>query len=302
MKKINLVLVVLCIGIISIFGINSKEYSISNINYTEGNSNLIGKEVSVRGIDNVKFNIIGIDGKTVRLLSQELSESRYNYNASGDGDIPVAFENSAAYSVLNNNYSNYKDKIAASGGDTSTFKLDLPTVEEFYDLGYLSRKEYEENHVYYGNLYYSGNENTPTWLFQINKGNRWLTKSITKNGRYIYAIGGSLGTGGMWKIGITLSDPNYTTNNDLNNYGSSIRPVLETSVTNLTSNDNDVSFNENNSNENNDNNASDNVQTVKVPSTGLDAPIILVIVGLAVIIISGIIIWTLVKTNKGKKK
>jgi len=43
------------------------------------------------------------------------------------------------------------------------------------------------------------------------------------------------------------------------------------------------------------------VETVKVPSTGLNAQIIFTVVGLAIIIISGIVIWIFVKDKKLKK-
>jgi len=43
------------------------------------------------------------------------------------------------------------------------------------------------------------------------------------------------------------------------------------------------------------------VETVKVPSTGLNAQIIFTVVGLAIIIISEIVIWIFVKDKKLKK-
>lgn len=56
------------------------------------------------------------------------------------------------------------------------------------------------------------------------------------------------------------------------------------------------------SDENTSNNQNtDKVETVKVPSTGLNAQIIFTVVGLAIIIISGIVIWIFVKDKKLKK-
>ncbi len=302
MKKINLIIIVFCIGIISIFGINSKEYSISNISYTEGNSNLIGKEVSVRGIDEGTFHILSYDGEKVRLLAYfVLDGSYYRYNPKDDySGVAVPYENSMLYQVIQEKTNLWKKLIESSGGKNNIYKVDAPTLDEIVAIGNLSSVNDEK---YENGPWYTATASTPAWLLNDNdKFNyySYLTKTVEKdaygfddseNGQHyyfdgIYVVGSD--SINLWTVG-------YQTT-----YGNSIRPVLETSVYNLVSEDSEIKDYVESLNKKDEGLEQENkAQIVKVPSTGINASITFMVVGLAVIVIAGIVIWTLVK---GKKK
>ena len=167
----------------------------------------IGDEVKVKGLD-CNFNILSIDGEKARLLGNCIVNRGYSYNASADGDIPVAFENSMLYQGLLDGTSDWKTKIQASGGDTSLYKVDAPTIEELAQVGKL---------VIQGQQMYFTSSETPSWLFGDNF---YLTKSIKDNKVYE-------AKGHPKPNYFDLSKPNRV------DYGGNIRPILEIGTDNL---------------------------------------------------------------------
>ncbi len=287
----NLKIIILGIGLICILGCTNTNYSISNITYTESSSmNLVAQEVKVKGVEEGTFHVLSSDGEKVRLLSDFVAGSGFSYNASGDGKVPVAFENSMLYQKIQDITKTWKDNIVNAGGTTNIYSVDIPTLDDILSVGHFTPAV---NATYL----YNKTDETPDWIFS--DGIYW-TKSIhygDKYNEYIFVVSHSNPKEYLISVQECYS----------NEYGGNIRLVLETSIYNLSSNNLEVqkhleSLQPKNDNVSKTENNTANSQIVKVPSTGLDTPIILVVVGLAVIIISGITIWTLVKTNKGKKK
>lgn len=236
MKKINLIIIVFCIGIISIFGINSKEYSISNISYTEGNSNLIGKEVSVRGIDEGTFHILSYDGEKVRLFSDFGTRGEF-YNYGYDGNIPVSFENSRLYKQLMNYTENWKSQIEERGGSVSIFKVDSPTLEEILSVGHFVKNNDSEL-----NYKYIQTDLTPEWIipkrvsdnsYDLGNNPVYYTKTISDDMIYTVVFNDTNS-----ETYIILQKPLLPLQSWF--YGSETRVVLETSVYNLVSEDSEI--------------------------------------------------------------
>jgi len=304
MRKFNLVVIGLCLAFLCLFGIDNKNYNVSSIIYTESNSNLIGKEVKLNGFYGT-FHVLGTDGKKVRLLLHDIF-GKYNYNSSADGYIPVAFENSALYSSLMNMKGDFKEAIEYFGGDTSILEMDLPTIEEFYNLGYFDKgfsiMSIGDQKIKIDD--YKVNSNTPEWLFDvIDEKGCWFTKSISKNDQIYTVCKIIYNTGEVNYVGTRSA---YYGQYDFEYYGSSIRPVVETSVYNLVSDDDikayisSLSSSDNDKKDDSSNNG-DNAQFVKVSSTGMNAEIIFTVVGISIILIAGIVIYVIVKEKRSKK-
>jgi len=282
MKRINLVVLSLCLGILCLFGFNNKEYEISNSVYmNDNNSNLIGKAVNVKGLD-CGFNILSLDGERARMLADCVVKKGYSYNFSGDGHTPVAFEKSMLYQGLQDGTKTWKDDIVNAGGKTDIFLVDIPTEDEIITSGKL------ETDLGFAT------EQTPDWIC-LDDG--YFTKTVSSG--FVIKIDCVKQSGGKIKV-INYSSPNSV------EYGHSIRPILETSVYNLVSSDSDVQeyinkFYPNISDEKDDSSNNDNAQFVKVPSTGMNAEIIFTVVGISIILIAGIVIYVIVKEKRSKK-
>ena len=287
MKKITLT--ILSIVFVCLLGYTNKNHSISNITYTESNSiDLVAQEVKTKGIEEGSFHVLSRDGEKVRLLSDFVTTSGLSYNSSSDGDVPVAFENSMLYQGIQDITKTWKTNIENAGGKTNIYSVDIPTLNDILSVGHF---EPDKNATYI----YRKTDKTPDWLFT--DGIYW-TKSIHYGERYneeIFVVNHATPTQYLISVQECSSKE----------YGGNVRPILETSIYNLSSDNSEVQeyLDSINPKDTTNNNVKDNnVQTVKVPSTGIDKPFIFTVVGLAVIIISGITIWTLVKTNKSKKK
>ena len=296
MKRVNLVVLSCCLGILCLFGFNNKEYEISNSVYmNDNNSDLVGKTVKVKGIDG-NFNIMEYDGEKIRLLAGFVFGEGHSYNKEGDGEVPVAFEDSNIYQVLIDETKDWKNNIENSGGKTNIYKVDLPDVYEFYDLGYFDK----EPNPYISNQYnFVSTENTPEWLFHCDGHCQWMTKSIDGNG--VYSIREN------WYNGKASVSVFWFRGNEYGGYGAGVKPVLETSVFNLISSDEDINKYitdlkaQEKDNAANNSEEKDKVETIKVPSTGLNGSIIFTIVGVAIIVIASIVTYIIVKDKKSKK-
>ena len=127
----NLKIIILGIGLICILGCTNTNYSISNITYTESSSmNLVAQEVKVKGVEEGTFHVLSSDGEKVRLLSDFVAGSGFSYNASGDGKVPVAFENSMLYQKIQDITKTWKDNIVNAGGTTNIYSVDIPTLDD----------------------------------------------------------------------------------------------------------------------------------------------------------------------------
>ncbi len=292
MKKINLVILSLCLGIISLFG---------NINivYAENDIDLVGEEVSVRGIDEGTFQVLSIDGEKTRLFAHfNLKKCGYSYNSTSDGNVPVEFKNSMLYQGLQDNTSTWKSDIENNDGKTNIYLVDAPTLDEVLSIGNFVKIASEKGA--FATFEYKATDLIPDWLYDYG----FITKTINGNGvYYLYTVLDSYST--ETKFYIALAD-----NPKNNAYGSCLRPVLETSIYNLSSDNEEIQSYLNSvraemdakDNQSNDNASNDDkAQVVKVPSTGIDAPIVFTGVGLAVLVIAGIIIWVIVKDKRAKK-
>lgn len=281
MKKISLEIIGLCIGILCLFSFSSTKYDVQNIVYTEENGvDLVGEKVDVKGIDKGSFHILNVSGEKVRLFADFSIADGYYYNSSSDGDALVSFEDSMLYQGLQDGTSSWKSDIENAGGRTNIYLVDAPTLKELIKAGKLRQIQNLNS--------YSITEETPNWILYTDN---YLL--IDEKGNY--------DVGFVYNRGVNVFGPAYVVSMT---YGGSIRPVLETSIYNLSSEDADVqayfdSIKPKDTEQNVSNDNTDKVQTVKVPATGLNAPLIFTFVGLGILIIAGIIIWA---TVNGRSK
>ncbi len=282
--KNKLLCFVLCLSFIFLFGVSGTNYKVSNIVHTAGNIDLVGKQVSVRGLTEGTFHVLSYDGEKVKLLSDLSEKSFPNFIGAGSNQyegnhadiITTTYENSQLYHQIQENTANWKSKIEAAGGNTTIYKIDAPTLDELLAVGHFEKQD---------NGYVKTNQ-TPDWIIGHDNDStlielNYFTQTV-KDGRVFYVDHNGI---------FAVSDLSLYHSS----YESDLRVVLETSIYNLSSDDPDISKYIEELNKQKEENKT---QIVKVPSTGMDVPIIFATVGIAIIVIAGITIWVIVSTKK----